>query len=213
MALGCLTATSSLIHVYSCTESRFLSDLLSPSRPLLLPCHLASSSPLLSPCCLTLIWTLVFLSLPVPCLSHTNTSADVVGNAKPVKGSHEGGREPGAGKSHDRSPRSGSTKTHLSQLQSVPSCQQSPPPTAFSHFLWEIRHSKEPNCGSDTLEFPVRVAEWLSTNLFPSWFTEDLGVRGAWGHLHTWLLFRFKSGSMSEDLSLRCCSFYFTMGF
>lgn len=22
----------------------------------------------------------------------------------------------------------------------------------------------------------MRMAEWLSTNLFPSWFTEDLGV-------------------------------------
>lgn len=84
--------------------------------------------------CLTLIWTLVFLSLPVLCLSHTNTSADVVGNAKPLKGSHEGGREPGAGKSHDRSPGPGSSETHLSQLLSVPSCQQSPPPTAYSPF-------------------------------------------------------------------------------
>lgn len=45
-------ATSSLIHVYSCTESLFLSHLLSPCFPLLLAHHLASSTP---PCYLSVV--------------------------------------------------------------------------------------------------------------------------------------------------------------
>lgn len=130
------------LHLFMCTHAQKVSFYLT-SYPLASPFSWPTIWPpphplVISLCCLTLIWTLVFLSLPVLCLSHTNTPADVVGNAKPLKGSHKGGREPGAGKSHDRSPGSGNTKTHLSQLLSVPSCQQSPPPTAYSPFsTWD----------------------------------------------------------------------------
>lgn len=61
------------------------------------------------------------------------------------------------------------------QAQAAPrhichNCKVFPPASSLHHlqpiphFLWEIRHLKEPNCGSDTLEFPVRVPEWLNTN-------------------------------------------------
>lgn len=193
LILCCLPASggsccpSSLIHVYSCTESLSSSHLLSPCLPLLLACHLASSSSLLSLSVVTPSSgpSLVFLSLPVLCLSHTNTPcapADVVGNAKPLKRSHGGGIKPGAGKSDDRSPGSSSTKdtfvttTKFSLLPGVSTVYSLfSIPTQDQTFkradLWFRPHFGVPS------ETGI-VTEWLSTKLFPPGISKDLGVRG-----------------------------------
>lgn len=127
------------------------------------------------PCYLCLLSCLVFLSLPVPFLSHTNTPcapAAVVRNAKPPKGNHRGGRKPGMGKSQSRSPGSGSTKgTFVTTAKySIPPAVPttcSLLPTALPHFLCEAGCSKELNYGSDhILECPVswvRLKPWWST--------------------------------------------------
>lgn len=222
--MGGLTATSSLIHVYSCTESLSLSHFLSSCLPLLSACHLASSSLLLS---LSLVSpsfgpSLVFLSLPVLCLSHANTPcapADVVRNAKPLKGSHGGGRKPGAGKSHGRSPGSGSTKDTFATTATyslLPTVS-----TIYSIFPVSYMRSdiqKKLNCGSDhILECPVRLEYWQSGSAqncshrgFLKTSVSEV-VEVTYGP-DCW--FAFKSGSMSEDLSpFQSCLFYFTMGF
>lgn len=154
----------------------------------------------ISLCCLTLIWTLVFLSLPVPCLSHANTPADVVGNAKPLKGSHEGGRDPGAGKSHGQKSR---LRQHQGPFVTTAKCS---PLTAVSttYSLFPILCERSDIQKSQIVlqtTFWSFQWEWHSGSAQNCSHHEELGVRGAWGHLHTWLLFRLKSGGMSEDLS------------
>lgn len=152
----------------------------------------------ISLCCLTLIWTIpCFLitacPMPVPC-KHSSRCG---GKCKASGGKSRGWER---AQSRQKPRQKSRLRQHQDTFVTTAKCQQSLPP--IPHFLREIRHPKEPNCGSDhILECPVRLAELLSTNLFPSGFSEDLDVRGAWGHLHTCLLFTFKSGSVSEDLS------------
>lgn len=87
------------------------------------PCYLSLlSHPHLDPCFL-----ITACPMPVP-YKHSSRCG---GKCKASEG-ESGGWE--RGKSHDRSPGSGSTKAHLSQLLSVPSWQQSPPPTAYTPF-------------------------------------------------------------------------------
>lgn len=200
-----LTATSSLIHVYSCTESLSLSHLLSLCLPLLLACHLASSRLLslsvVSPC--FLITACPTQTLPVlqqlwwemqsPCrevtrvgesLEWAKATTEVQAQAAP--------------------------KTHASQLPSIASHQGFPLPTAF--YL-------QP--------FPI---SFMRSGVQKSWFRPHFGVRsdlGETGDLveHSerscshqgfpktllsevvevtyWpdCLFVFKSVSISEDLS------------
>lgn len=161
LTVGGLTTTSSLIRVYPCSESLSLSHLGSPFLPLLPACHLASSSPLLSLSVVSPSFgpSLVFLSLPVLCLSHTNTPCaptDVVGIAEPQKGSHGDGRNPGASKSYNRSPGSGSTKD---TFVTTPKYSLLPAvSTTYSLFPVSFMRLEGLKSGSDHMsESPVRL--------------------------------------------------------
>lgn len=178
---------------------------------------------------LCLLSCLVFLSPPIPCLSHTNTPcapAAVVGNAEPLKGSHRGGRKPGTDKSHSRSPGSGSTKdTFVTTAEySIPALVPttcSLLPTALPHFLCEARCSKELNYGSDhVLECQVL---WVRLEVW--WRTQQKSVPTRafqrpwcqrWLRSHTDLVACWHAeveACLKICLPVRSILCYFTMGF
>ena len=85
-------------------------------------------------------------------------------------------------------------KTHLSQLPSIPSCQWSTPPTAYSSFpTWEETFKRAELWFRPHFAVPSEagvLAECLSPKLVPPGLSKDLGARGGWGHLRVWLLLR-----------------------
>lgn len=176
------------LYAYSClfTHRASLSHLLHLCLLLLLACHLASS-----------IWTIpCFLisacPMPVP-HKHSLYSSTCGGKCKA-----SGGKSRGVGKSLEQAKAMtevqahGSPKTHLSHLPSIPSCQRSPPPTAYSSFpTLDQTFKRAELCFRPHfvgLSEAGTLAEQLSTKLFPPGLSKDLGVRGGWGHLQAWLL-------------------------
>lgn len=85
-----------------------------------------------------------------------------------------------------------SPKTHLSHLPSIPSCHRSPPPTTYSPLpTLDQTFERAKLCFRPHfvgLSETGMLAERLSTKLFPTGLSKDLGVRGGWGHLQVWLL-------------------------